>query len=498
MTVAPDEPDIPADLPPLDRSEGKDDIGDEELGELLPAIDDELGASDVEENEPDTDTNVDLPAIPGSADDFDAQGEIAFELSDLVRVDRRAALDDEAASDDVLGADDFDGSSELHEQEETLDREEELGVGRDEGPLIDEADLPELDADEAAPDDEERWGALAIVSSDVELKGAPEPWPMRPLGAGHERCSALAVSDGVCAAASADLIWLDHALETPVRTAVDGTRISSLALVGREPKVALCVTGFGRVFRRERRASSAERMDQWRRAAEQIGAGSEGIELCQLGPDRPLSVLCRLSSGQLLRSDDGGFSWRPIESPLTAFALSSGGAPLAALSRAGARLSTSGDGGRSWEHLELRSPALTVACGDAPLLAASGAVVAIADSERGLVVSGDAGKSFAVVPGCGNVTAVAAGLCAELPRVFAALYHAATDRTTLALVDVQRAEASVIGSLDASGALDPEGPGERARVERMCWDGTHLWAVGGFGAAVWWPPAGKLAKDSAA
>ena len=161
-------------------------------------------------------------------------------------------------------------------------------------------------------------------------------------------------------------------------------------------------------------------------------------------------------------------------------------------------MSTSGDGGRSWDHLELRSPALTVATGETPLLAASGAVVAIADAERGLVVSGDAGQTFAVVPGCGNVTAVAAGLCAELPRVWVALYHEATDRSSIALVDVQRAEASVIGSLDASGALDPEGAGERARVERLCWDGTHLWAVGGFGAAVWWPPAGKLAKDPAA
>ena len=496
MTVAPDEPDIPAELPPLDRSDGKDELADDELGDLLPAIDDELGALDVDAG-PDTETGVELPAIPGSADDFDAEGEISFELSELV-LDRRTALDDGAIGDDVLGADDFDGSSELFEQEETTDRDDALGMGQGDGELIDETELPELDADESTIDEEDRWGALSIVSNDVKLKSAPEPWPMRPLVSGHERCAALAVSDGVCAAASADLIWFDDALETPVRTAVDGTRISSLALVGREHKVALCVTGFGRVFRRERRASSAERMDQWRRAAEQIGSGSEGLELCQLGSDRPLSVLCRLSSGQLLRSDDGGLSWRPIESPLTTFALSSGGTPLAALSRGGARLSTSGDGGRSWVHLELRSPALTVASGDAPLLAASGAVVAIADAERGLVVSGDAGQTFAVVPGCGNVTAVAAGLCAELPRVWVALYHEATDRSSIALVDVQRAEASVIGSLDASGALDPEGAGERARVERLCWDGTHLWAVGGFGAAVWWPPAGKLAKDPAA
>jgi hypothetical protein len=492
MPVAPDEPEVPVELPPLDRSEGADELADDELGELLPAIGDDLDASDVDRDEPDTDTNIDLPEIPGSAgEEFEAEGEIVFELSELVRIDRRA-VDDGAVGDEVLGADDFDGSSEIQDHA-SLDRDDTLGMGRDDSDMVDETELPELDADEGLPDDEERWGTLAIVSTDVPLAAAPEAWPTRLLGAGNERCSALAVSDGVCAAASADLIWFDHALETPIRTAVDGTRISSLALVGREPKVALCVTGFGRLFRRERRASSAERLDHWRRAAEQIGAGAEGLELCQLGPDAPHSVLARLSSGQLLRSDDGGLVWRPIEAPLTAFAISASGAPLAALSHGGARLSLSADGGRSWEHLELRAPALTVASGEAPILAAAGHVVALVDAERGLVVSSDSGKTFTVVPGCGNVTAVAAGLCAERPRVWVSLYHEATDRTSIALVDVQRGEATVIGSLDASGALDPEGGGERARVERLCWDGTHLWAVGGFGAAVWWPPDGKLA-----
>ena len=124
MTVAPDEPDAPADLPPLDRSDGKDELADDELGQLLPSIEDELDASDVDRNDPDTDTNVELPAIPGSSEDFEAEGEIAFELSELVRLDRRAALDDGAVGDDVLGADDFDGSSELYEQESAIDRDD--------------------------------------------------------------------------------------------------------------------------------------------------------------------------------------------------------------------------------------------------------------------------------------------------------------------------------------------------------------------------------------
>ena len=62
-------------------------------------------------------------------------------------------------------------------------------------------------------------------------------------------------------------------------------------------------------------------------------------------------------------------------------------------------------------------------------------------------------------------------------------------------MDVARAEATVIGVVETTD-LDVDGGGERSRVERLWWDGTHLWAVGGFGVAVWWPPAGKLAGDA--
>ncbi len=490
MTESTDEPDAPVNLPPLEKGDDGDELADDELGQLLPEPDDEISGDEGTEA-PDTDTHVELPAIPGGADDADTGEEIAFDSAELVRFDKVDPRD----SDDVLGADDFDGSTELEDDGGESSRDESVGMGEDDAPLVDEQDLPELDSDDGPGGDQERWGSLEIVSSDVELAAAPEPWPMRLAVGAHERCSALAVSEGVCATASADLIWFDHALSTPLRTAVDGTRISSLALVGREPKIALCVTGFGRLFRRERRASAAERMGDWKRAAELSGAGAEGLELCELGADSPHSVVARLSSGRLLRSDDAGLSWRPIEAPLTAFAISPTGTPLAALSKGGARLSVSVDGGRSWEPIDLDVPALSVASGEAPLLAAAGPVLAIAEAERGLVVSADGAKTFSVVAGCGNVTALGAGFWAERPSVWAALYHEATDRSSIALVDVTRAEASVIGVIEPSEELDPEGAGERARVERLCWDGAHLWAVGGFGAAVWSPPAGKLASS---
>jgi hypothetical protein len=486
MSFAPDEPPEPTELPPLDRDPSDaDELADEELGELLPPLDSFTGADDEEDE---TDTDVELARLPEGPEE-DAEFEMAFDPVDLLQLDQEPA-----ASDDALGLDDFDGSSELDGSDSEASSADEADTAGEFGELVAEGELPELDADEPAGDDEERWGTLGIVSSESELSEAPEPWPSRYALGAPERCFALAVSDGVCAAASADLIWLDQALGSPVRTAIDGTRVSSLALVGREPKIALCVTGIGRLFRRARNDSSAERVDDWRRAAELAGSGPEGIELCQLGSDAPHSVVARLSSGALLRSDDTGVTWVPIETEITAFVVSQSGSPLAALSKGGERLSLSLDGGRSFKHVELKQPALSVAGGEAPILAAAGSVVAIADAERGLVVSSDSGKTFRVVRGVSNATAVSAGFCAERPSVWVALYHEARDRTSIALVDVTRAEATVIGVVETP-ELDVDGAGERSRVERLWWDGTHLWAAGGFGVAVWWPPAGKLAGD---
>jgi hypothetical protein len=497
MSFAPDEPPEPAELPPLDREElppldrdssDADELADEELGELLPPLDSYTGDDDVDEV---IDTEVELAHLP-EGPDADAEIDLGFDPVDLLQLDREH--DDR---DDALGLDDFDGSSEFDSGEPERARADEPEHEGDFGELVAEGDLPELDADEPAEDDEERWGTLGIVSAESELSEAPERWPSRFALGAPERCFALSVSDGVCAAASADLIWVDQAHAAPVRTAVDGTRISSLALVGREPKIALCVTGLGRLFRRARTDSGAERVDDWRRAAELLGSGPEGIELCPLGSDAPHSVVARLSSGALLRSDDTGVTWVPIESELLAFVISQTGAPLAALSKGGERLSLSVDGGRSFKHVELSPPALAVASGEAPLLAAAGSVIAIADAERGLVVSSDSGRTFRVVRGANNATAISAGFCAERPSVWVALYHEARDRTSIALVDVTRAEATIIGVIETP-ELDVDGAGERSRVERLWWDGTHLWAAGGFGVAVFWPPAGKLAGEAPA
>ena len=265
---------------------------------------------------------------------------------------------------------------------------------------------------------------------------------------------------------------------------LDGTRITSLALVGEERKVALCVTAFGRLVRRARSASDSERLVDWKRAAESGGASAESLELRQLGEASPRAVLGRLTSGHLIRSEDQGSTWRRQSEDFTAFSLSPSGEPLAALSRGGSLLSTSRDGGLTFQERELTSPALTVSSGDAPVVAASGSTLAIADAERGVVVSADEGATFHAVAGCTNATSVTAGgAIGGAAAVVVALYREAEDVSDLVLIDPATGQATIVATL-SSRERDPDQIPEGGRVERLAWDGARLWAAGGFGVAI--------------
>jgi len=275
-----------------------------------------------------------------------------------------------------------------------------------------------------------------------------------------------------------------------VRIALDGTRIASLALVGEEGDVALAVTAFGRLVRRSRLASDAERLGDWRRAAESSGKGAESLEICQIGPTTPRAVVGRLTSGKLVRSDDDGNGFQPLDTGFTAFALSPTGDPIAALTRDGAELQLSFDGGRSWLRRDLGTPAREVAGGEAPRLATFGSTLLIADRERGLVLSSDAGLTFRTVEGCAGVTACCAGMLDEQATAWAALYREANDETWLVQIDVTSGRALVVASVESSDDADPEQGGEAARLDRLLWDGKRLFGVGDAGFLRFEPPLG--------
>jgi len=478
MRAAPD----PLSIPPPAAEEPDGDEqgpGDRSFDDLLPPLDDE--STNADDDAPMTDpVGLDPPSEPDAADDG------ALTNLDL---GRDFDFDEDVADDagDALGVNDPRAGDGGELDEGALPDGDERDGLDDEPVAVHENELPELDADDGSGEGNARLFGTLLVADEAALESADRAWPLTLLHAAHERCGALATGAGTVVAGSSDLLWLDAGRSAPVRLALDGTRIASLALLGESRQVALCVTAFGRLLRRARQSSDSERLTDWRRAAD-LGGGAESLELCQLETE-PSSVVARLTSGHLVRSDDLGVSFYPLDPTITAFALSATGQPLAALTRDGAELALSFDGGKTITREPLAPAGREIAEGEAPLVAAWDEVTAIADATRGLAVSSGGASAFRLVPGCAGVTAIAAGRLAGSVRVWAALYRETADRTDVVMVDVDKAEARVIGSVRGADE-DIEGAGETARLERLSWDGTRLFGAGAIGLVAFEPPSG--------
>jgi hypothetical protein len=470
-----------APAPPVDDPDGDGDgPSDHALDDLLPPLDDEPTNEDIDAEELVTvPSGLEAPSDPGGIDDAlppDLDVGPTFDFGE-----------EEEDAADVFGLVEPGTGKDQDLGEDALPEGEERD-GLDDAPVgIEERDLPELDADDGVDGAVPTFGSLTTVD-EAPLPRSAIPWVLTTLGTPRERCGALAVGGGVIVAGSSDLLWLDAGRSAPVRIALDGTRIASIALVGEDRQVALCVTAFGRLLRRARQSSDAERLNDWKRAAE-LGGGAESLELCQLDGE-PNAVLGRLTSGRLIRSDDLGTSFTSLAEGLTVFALSPSGAPLAALARDGTELVLSADGGRSFTRSALPPLAQEIAGGDAPMLASAGPLLVIADGARGAVVSSDGGRTFHRVNGCAGATAVAVGTCQGRPTAWVTLYSETVDRTELALVDVERATAEVVAVLVGEPAEDAADAAGTGRLERLAWDGRRLLAVGDPGLVSFEPPAG--------
>jgi hypothetical protein len=461
------------DAPPLDDDDADGAEGTDVTitplveSDLPPEFDDELP----------TDPSFDID-LPSEMEEGDAESPHDLPLGPALPPGADA---EEPSADDAAGfSDAIDTSDALLETDESASNE--TGEGFDDRPTHVE-EPPSLEADDGSELDEAHFRAASLGADEVALPSIETPWRIDLIAPDREHCSALAVAGGVVVAGSSDLFWLDEGRETVVRIGLDGNRISSIALVGEHPETALCVTAFGRLLRRSRTGGEVERLVEWRRAAEASGSSAEGLELRGLGPKRPSSVLGRLSSGRLVRSDDRGSTFRIVEGDVTALTFSSAGDPVAILTRDGARLGLSTDGGTTFELVPLASPAREIASGEAPLVAASGSVVLLGEAERGVAVSADGGKTFRRVSGATSATALAAGTRYGRNVAFAALYRETEDRSLLVDIDVETAVATTGAVLALPAPDDPDLALELARVERLLWDGERLWAVGAFGLA---------------
>jgi hypothetical protein len=394
---------------------------------------------------------------------------------------------EETDTADVFGLAEPDTGHDGEPSEDALPEADERD-GVDDPPVgVGDADLPELDADDIGEGADPAFGSL-LTADEATLARAAEPWTVVGLGAPHERCGALSLGGGALVGGSSDLLWLDPGRTAPVRIALDGTRIASIALLGDDRQVALCVTAFGRLLRRARQSSDAERLTDWRRAADLTG-GAESLELCQLEAE-PNAVVGRLTSGHLIRSDDLGSTFYAFDQAPTLFALSPGGAPLTGLAKDGTELVSSADGGKSWSRVALPTIASEIAGGEAPFLASDGSLLAIADGARGVAVSMDGGRTFRRVPGCAGSTAITVGAFRGRPTAWVALYSEAADRTDVAMIDLEQGSAELVAFLAGETGDDASDSSGAGRVDRLAWDGHRLVGAGDPGLLSFEPPGG--------
>ena len=466
-------------LEPFDEDESEDEGLRDDFGELLPTL---------EEEEPDTEDE----GIPATTEEFSIDA-----LLDDATLDEQTSPDLKFGSDSVLPEEDDGGAGDAAglaveppepdaQPEDTLPADDEERDGIDDShPLVNDRDLPGLDADaEGVEGDDARFGAF-IAAHEVNWPVAAVPWRVSTLSA--ERCSALALAGNTAVAGSTDLLWVEPGRTTPVRLALDGTKILSLVLLGAEHDTVVAVTAVGRLLRRARLASDSERLGDLGGATDLGGPGC-GVALAALAAEGPRSLVACLTPGRLLRSDDAGGSLTATQPERQLQALSSTAAPLVALSGGGRELVLSYDGAKTFEHRALVGFARAVAESEGPLLAGHERTVALADAELGLALSSDAGLCFREVPGCGEVTACTAGSHDGRSRVWLSLYSEATDTTRILMVDAERADAEVVASFSGPGADDDAPSAASARIAQLGWDGQRLFAVGEPGFLELEPP----------
>jgi len=469
---------VPTVADPAEESTPEDERGDED-GELDDAQIGEI-LSPADEGEPDdgdelpTDPYVGIEPLPeDSPDEPDVPAEPA---------EAEGLLDDAELPSDT---DDSEGIEADHEPPEEPEPSESLmgdvGEGFDDEPATLDEDLPGLGADEPDGSGDSDLGSLTSHGAEEPIPRANDAYRASFVLPAREPSSALRAGSGPIVAASSDLFWIDEGTETPVRIGLDATRVSSLALVGEARDVALCATAFGRLLRRARLGSEAERLLGLRHVA---GTRADPVDLCEVGPRSPRSVLVRLRTGKIARSDDEGTTFELVPGAPDALAISPTGDPVLLLCSGAPRLALSFDGGRSFTMRDLVGPAREVAAGDAPMLAAAGSALVLGEALAGVVVSTDQGATFRRVRGAAGASACAVGVLDGTPVGWLSLYGEAADESLVARVDLATGHAEVVATLSGPTSPDPDLDAELGKIERLAWDGDRLWAAGGFGVAV--------------
>jgi len=449
------------DLPELDKGDdsAEVDVGnfelhmaddDEESADVLPVDTFEVDIqvlTDSGSNEAASDLDVGGDELMETLPDEVADAEVEPPQPTDAELDLHLAApleSDEPSSDAELGDDGLEALPELVNEE---------GDG-EAGPDVERAYLP------SAPE-----GAIAqgpAYDSEWLLLGTP--------------CSALWSGRDVVLAAAEHL--MRFGVERRSQDLPASARVGSLALLDNDAVVMSTTRGLLQLAPGGS-LSAIELPEQLR------GSGSDVLELgAARGGRYPLWA--RLSNGEMQCLRDGVWERHQTGGAVHALSCDAERVTLLVMSHR-PTLQLSSDGGSSFREVLLPEPAATVARGAAPTVVSRGALVALADAERGLCVSADGGETFQMVVGAVNVTAIALGEHAGAPTLFAALYRESKDSSELLAIDPRSATPARIAELAGQPDEDAE---ETGRTQALVFDGQRLWAAGGYGLAQLRPARG--------
>ncbi len=441
------------DLPDLDKGDEGDEV---DVGSIELSLGDESDPLDPEGTIDSYEVDIQVLTDSGSNE---AASDLDVGVSDLLEVLPEIAEGHESEAppaataeldlhlETPLESDDPSSDAELGDDglEELPELMSEEGDG-DAGPDLERAFLP------SAPEGEIPKGPT--YASEWLLLGSA--------------CSAL------CAGGDVVLGAAEHLMRFGAERRSDplpvGTRVSSLVLLATGSVVMATTRGLLE-FTVSGSWAFNEAPDQAR------GSGADIVELAAAPGEHALWA--RLSSGVLLRQRAG--TWERHEAGGEVRALTCRGQHVTLLVISNRpTLQVSSDAGSSFRELLLPEAAATVALGPAPTAVSEGAVVALADAERGLCVSNDGGETFRMITGAVNVTAIAIGGNPASPTVFAALHREGRDLSELITVDPVTGVALSVAEL--SGQPDEEAE-ETGRTQALLFANGSVWSGGGYGLA---------------
>ncbi len=461
------------------RAVAATDPDGEELGLADEPFDLELPAGELDDALAEDGADLDFGSIL-ALDPEDAQPDdegTTFDYAALL-----ATTTDEGGADDDDGPDGLDLAAEVTPGPDLADAPDDEPTGHDED--LAATPLPELDADEEGFTDVAVPELAPSARDEARPPWSENPWGWELTRQGEHPCTAVATGVDAVAAAGHGVLWLVTPRAAPERALADA-RVTSLALVGPAPTMALAVTAGGPVLR-VGRDGAVTRCEGWRAAAGVTGSTAT-LELCTLAGGLTAAVIARASNGALLRSDDAGQRWKRLDLGGKVVALSGGtDSPLALVRTAtGMLLARGSHDGSNWIGRPFPPLAAPLCAGEGPLIAGVDSCVLVSNAELGVALSTDGGANFRHLPGLAGATALAVGRLAGRPAAWLALYAEADEATDLVFLDLDQERPLRVARMSAS---DPEARG--ARLVALAWDdeGGRLWAAGEIGVGAFSPP----------